>query len=403
MGKHQFMKRRAFSLLVLGWAIIITLPVSAADLVVTRYFSGLWDQPKQESQGIILQIIDQEDDAKKAAAYWFTYGDDLNTAWYMGLGEVAGDQVVMTLYTGMGVGFMEEDLPGNASIFAVGSMTLTFRNCNFGTASYETGEENLGNGEFEIKKLAGLYHSRCSGGISDDTPSNAKPVQLEVMLEPARENISGKGKAKFWERVDRSDFKVSAEDIPNGEYQVQVCGDTVGSLLVAAGEGETEFRSPEAEGKELLYFKPRGCLIELHDGGGAALSSGEDVLAEKDNGNNGGGNGNNGKQEISVELDNTGIMPAAEGKATYEIKNNSVEFEVEIEDVPAGSYPLHVDSVERGQIEVIEDDGKFKGKLKFSDPQKEGKVLLDFNPRGEIVEVYSGVDIILEIIPFPDE
>ena len=125
-------------------------------------------------------------------------------------------------------------------------MVLTFRNCNFGTAIYETGEENLGNGEFEIKKLAGLYHSLCSGGISDDTPSNAKPVQLEVMLEPARENISGKGKAKFWERVDRSDFKVSAEDIPNGEYQVQVCGDAVGSLLVAAGEGETEFRSPEA-------------------------------------------------------------------------------------------------------------------------------------------------------------
>jgi hypothetical protein len=143
----------------------------------------------------------------------------------------------------------------------------------------------------------------------------------------------------------------------------------------------------------------------LHDGGGAALSSGDNVLAEKDHGNNGGGNGNgnNGKQEISVEMDNTGVMPAAEGKATYEIKNNSVEFEVEIEDIPAGMYPLHVVNIERGQIEVIEDDGKFKGKLKFSDPQKEGRELLNFDPRGEIVEVYGGGDIILETIPFPDE
>ena len=58
---------------------------------MTRYFSGLWDQPRQESQGIILQIIDQEDDTRKAVAYWFTYGDDLHTAWYMGLGEVVGD------------------------------------------------------------------------------------------------------------------------------------------------------------------------------------------------------------------------------------------------------------------------------------------------------------------------
>jgi len=100
MKHYQIMIRFVFSLIVLSWAIAMTVPAKAGELVVTRYFSGLWDQPRQEAQGIMLQIIDQEEDGKKkAVAYWFTYGDDLNTAWYMAIGHVEGDQVVMKLYT----------------------------------------------------------------------------------------------------------------------------------------------------------------------------------------------------------------------------------------------------------------------------------------------------------------
>ncbi len=401
MRNHPFVVRHFFTFFMLIWAIVATAPVSAADLVVTRYFSGLWDQPKQESQGIILQIIDQEEEGKKkAVAYWFTYGDDTDTAWYMGIGLVEGDQVVMTLYTAYGVSFMEDDLPGNASVFEVGTLVLSFKNCNHGTAAYETGEE-LGSGEFDIKKLAGLYNSRCSGGISDDTPGNAKPVKLDVDLEPAREDITGKGKAMFWERVDRSDFHVSAEDVPDGDYDIQVCEASVGLLSVTDGEGATQFRSPEAEGKELLTFDPRDCLIELHDAAGAALTSGENVLAVKEKGNSSGGNG---KMEVEVDLENTGVIAEAEGEASYIEKNNSTEFEVEIEGVPAGMYPLFVDGFQRGQVEVAaddDDDDKFKGKLRFSDPQKEDRELLNFDPRGFWLEVTNGSEVILEVL-FPE-
>lgn len=397
--------RIVFTLLVLTWGVGVTIPASAADPVVTRYFSGLWDQPKQESQGIMLQIIDQEEDGKKkAVAYWFTYGDNLHTAWYMGIGLVEGDQVVMKLYTAEGVEFMEEDAPGNEGVYSVGFLVLSFHNCNKGLASYDMVDKGVG--EFEIKKLAGLYNSRCSGGISDDTPSNAKPIQMEVGLEPARESITGKGKAKFWERVDRSDFHVSAEGIPDNVYDIMICDPLVmvGTLTVADGEGQTQFRSPEAVGKELLSFKPRDCVIELHDGEGAVLTSGDDVLAEKDKGNNGGGNGN-GKMEIEVDLDNNGVYPEAEGEASYLEKNNSVEFEVEIKGVPVGTYPLRVNDDLQGEIDVAvdpnDDDDKLKGKLRFSDPQKEGRELLDFDPRDKWIEVYEGGIVIFDVL-FPE-
>ena len=401
--------RTIFTLLVLTWGIAVTIPATAANLVVTRYFSGLWDQPKQESQGIMLQIIDQEEDGKKKAiAYWFTYGDNLDTAWYMAIGLVEGDQVVMKLYTAEGVGFMEENAAGNAHVYSVGVLILSFHNCNKGMASYEI--EGIESGEFEIKRLAGLYNSRCSGGISDDTPSNAKPIMLDVDLGPAREGITGKGKAKFWERVDRSDFHVSAEDIPDNVYDIMICNPLVmvGTLTVAGGEGQTQSRSPEAADKDLLSFDPRDCVIELHDDVGAVLTSGENVLAEKDKDNNGGGNGGghgNGKMEIEVALDNNGTYPEAEGEASYLEKNNSIEFEVEIKGVPAGTYPLRVSNVLRGVINVAvdpdDDDDKLKGKLRFSDPQKEQRELLDFDPRGEWVEVYNGTGVIFEVL-FPE-
>lgn len=396
--------RILITVFIMGWSMVSAIPASAADLVVTRYFSGLWDQPKQESQGIVLQIIDQEEDgAKKAVAYWFTYGDQLDTAWYVGIGVVRGDRVEMSMYTSDGVAFMEDAAPGNDSVYSVGTLILAFHNCNKGTAYYDL--EGDVSGEFEIKRLAGLYNSRCSGGISDDTPSHAKPLQMEVTLEPAREGITGKGKARFWERVDRSDFHVSAEDVPDGSYDIMICTPLVkvGSLSVASGAGQTEFRSPEAEGKQLLSFDPRDCIIELHDASGAVLSSGDQFLNEKGHGNNGNGHGN-GKSEAAVDLYNTGVYPNAEGAASYIEKNNSTEFEVEIKGVPMGSYPLRVNDMLRGEILVAEDDDdddKLKGKLRFSDPQKEQRELLNFDPRGQWIEVYEEATIIFEV-DFPE-
>ncbi|MBT8047990.1 MAG: hypothetical protein HKN57_01320 [Xanthomonadales bacterium] len=404
MNHYQTTVRILFTLITLTWAVVMTLPASAADLAVTRYFSGLWDQPRQESQGIVLQIIDQEEDGhKKAVAYWFTYGDNLDTAWFMAIGHTEGNQVLMNLYTADGVAFMEEDAPGNENVYAVGTLNLEFKNCNRGVASYDLGED--GNGDFEIKRLAGLYHSRCSGGISDDTPSDAKPIMLTVALEPAREDISGKGQAKFWERVDRSDFHVSAEDLPDGIYSILVCEplEPVGNLVVENGEGAVQFRSPAAEGKELLSFDPRNCIIELHDANGAALSSGESVLATR---NRGGGNGRD-MAEISVDLENTGVFEGASGTASYREKNSSTEFEVEIRGVAEGAYPLRVNAVPVGQIVVTadedEDDGSLKGRIRFSKPQKEERELLNFDPRDQWIEVYDADDaqIILEVF-FPE-
>jgi len=391
------MKIRILSaLFVFFWALATSIPAFAGDLVVTRYFSGLWDQTHHESQGIVLQIIDQEEEGNpKAVAYWFTYGDDLETAWYMAIGRVEGDQVLMELYSSSGAGFMQEDSEDINPVEASGTLVLTFKNCNKGTASYTMGDDG---GEFDISRLASLYNSRCSGGISDNTPGDAKPLIMDVELLPPGDGMVGKGKARFWQRSDRMDLHVSVEGLPDGEYEIEYCGEVHGPLTVFESEGAAQFRSPEAEGKILLTKDPRDCQFNIQQGIDPVvvhLTSGENVLAEKQKGPKDKGE----MMKISLELENISTIESAEGEVEYEIKMNETVFEVEIKGVPAATYGFFVGGTQHGSIEVMIDGEK--SKLKFSDPQKEDWEPLTFEPWDQIIEVRDGANLTLLEVTFP--
>ena len=293
------MKRISTLKWAISFSVIFSLLFSALAFaskpLITSSFSGIWDQPEQESQGIILQIGEQAEDEKVGIAYWFTYGPDLNTAWYLGIGPVTGNQISMTLYTASDIGFMAANLEGDESVIPVGTLDLEFHNCNKGSASY-TFDEVLSedvviveaeSGEFPIKRISSIYHQRCSGGLSDDTPKDAESLDLSVNLLPVAEDSSASGKAKFWERTERIDFKVEVEDLEDGAYTLEICGGTEKAVQfempVAEGEGELEFRSPlgDEDDKLDLNFDPRDCKIELLSGEEVVLTSGDEVLSEK--------------------------------------------------------------------------------------------------------------------------
>jgi len=386
--------------LLLTFLLFISTSAFAGDPLITGSFSGVWDQPEQESQGFVLQIGEQDGDEKVGVAYWFTYGTDLQSAWYIGIGPVNGNEIDMDLYLVSDVGFMADNLEGD-NVESVGTLNFEFKNCNKGVVTYAFNAEGGESGEFPIKRILSIYHQRCSGGISDDTPAGGKPLQLEVRLYPGVEGDSGEGKAKFWERTDRSDFKVEAEDIANGEYTLAICGgeedppvETVKlEFVVADGEGELEFRSPEIDDKLNLNFDPRGCKIEILTGETVVLTSGDNVLSEKVPG----AKDKEDEDGIKIEVDliNTGVIDGANGEAELEIWAEEIEFSIKIKNVPVGSYTVWVAGGNVGEI-VVEDDGKNSGKLKFIDPS--------FDPRGENIQVrQTDEQVILEVLPFPNE
>lgn len=410
--KHSSALNRAFGF-ILAFSFFFSTSVFAGDPLITASFSGIWDQPEQESQGIILQIGEEGDDDKVGIAYWFTYGPDLKTSWYLGIGPVDGNRIEMVLYTASDIGFMAENLEGDEGVEPVGLLDLEFKNCNHGTATYAFNEVNelVDEGEFPIKRISSIYRQRCSGGISDDTPAGGKPIQMDVELVAATD-AGGEGKAKFWQRTDRSDFMVEAEDISDGTYTLKVCGDhedpgveaQTFDMPVVDGEGKLEFRSPEIDEKLNLNFDPRGCKIEILDGELVVLTSGEDVLSEKKTGKPDKDKG----EVIKIEADfiSTGVVDGAKGEAEYEIEMDEREFSVKVKDVPVGFYSVEVAGMSKGEVEVVEDDGDFEGRVKFSDPQKGENLELEFDPRGQVVEIRQTTGdqpaVILEVL-FPDE
>jgi len=286
-------------------AVTMPLVVMAQDVVVTRNFTGLWDQTSHESQGLNLQVIDQISGEKTGVAYWFTYGADMESAWFFGVGPVIGNRIEMILFEGSGIGFLEDNKPGDDQVTEVGTMEIEFSGCNDGVVTFTTEIEGVGSGVFPISRLTDLFNTDCSGGISDDTPSDVLVSEQRIDLVPAREGITGSGHADFEERPDRTEFSVEVEDLADGNYRIIVGSTDRGPLIVNMGIGETEFRSPVEAGKVLLTFDPRGELVEVHDGQGAVLTSGDVVFDDDDDGDNGGGEDIDfGTLDIEVELTN---------------------------------------------------------------------------------------------------
>ena len=92
---------------------------------------------------------------------------------------------------------------------------------------------------------------------------------------------------------------------------------------------------------------------------------------------------------------NTGAVPAASGKVRFEERSNRTEFKVEAEDLPVGAYSLRVAGIERATIDVVTVAGGTEGEVEFRSPVEPGKILLDFDPRGEQIEVARGSTVFL--------
>ncbi len=373
---------------------------------ITRAFSGIWDQPDHQSQGFIIQISEDDDGNPIGVTYWFTYDGDLDSAWYLAIGPVVGHQIDGILYKTSGVTFLEDGIENNAEVEAIGTLLLSFRNCNQGTAAFETAPEELGSGEVRIKRLTSIYNMRCSGGISDNTPGDARPEQLEVALRPVDPAGEGEGKAKFWERPGRSDLKVTVDDLAvDDTYTLEVCGVDRGDFVVEDGEGNLMFRSPANPGKEPLNFEPRNCSFEILLGETVVLTSGDDVLAPKQPGDDDDDSedGGDNETEIEIDLDPTGNLAGARGSASYEADDDRIEFKVKLRNVPAGPYRLYVAENWVGDIEVEDGPGNSpsRGELRFSSPVKPGELPLDFEVLGKMIEIRDDEDVSILTGRFP--
>lgn len=402
-----------------------------SDFMVTRYFTGAWDQTDQESQGILLEVIEQTDGARRAVAYWYTYGSDRKSAWYLGIGDLIEDRIEFELFESSDVGFMEPTRSSPDSVQSIGTMSILFEDCDTGVVTYTSAHEEIGSGSFGITRVSEIMNSHCSGGISDDMHAGVNFSEQRLELTSAREGIDGSGHARYESYPGHMEFEVEVDGLPDGDYHLYVGMKEQGIFSVQNGSGKLEFTSPGEAGSLVMTFDPRGMQIDIHDDLGVVLSSFDNRFEEREDdhygtggyghsydcgygsGMGGGMNGgmNGGMRdcvdsdefvEIEADLINTNVLANAEGEAEWKMNAERVEFSVEIEDIPAGIYILKVGGNEVGIIEARETHfGEVYGYIRFRDPESYGRQPLVFEPRGQKIEVLLDNMVILEV-DFPE-
>lgn len=359
----------------------------AHALTITRGFSGLWLDAATSARAFSAEVV-QTPAGKQLHAFWFTKDAAGRPLWVRAKGAVRGDRAVL-------------DATAAGSSAPWGKLTIAFSDCSTGTVAFAPVDARLSSGLATIVRAAPEGAGACTGGISDDRTVSSDDRIVEFLENTGAVQVAS-GKARFEERSDRTDFKVEAEDLPLGDYVLRVGGVERATLEVrtaATGtEGEVEFRSPVEPGKILLDFDPRGALVEIAQGGTVFLRT--KFGSGADAGDDAGGvpGGSIGFYEMRVETSNDG----PELHARLEDRPNRADFSVELEDVAEGSYALDVGGVERGTIEVVAVARGTEGEIEFRDPPEPGHFPLDFDPRGEVVQVRRGGAVVLSGL-FPTE
>lgn len=231
--------------------------------------------------------------------------------------------------------------------------------------------------------------------------------RLEARLVPTGVDPDAKGKAVLRDKGSKTRFKVEAERLAAGPVDLLVGGNVVGSFTISAlGRGEIDFRNPQGDNPGVLplTFDPRGQKVDVRQAGQIVLSV---VIGTTPGGNgngNGNGNGSGNVDEIRAGLIASDAFAGADGKARFRIKSGKSRFNVEIEDVPVGSYALRVDGVEVATItaQTVPGTSHVEGEVEFAQPSEPGKLPLTFDPRGKLIEVLAGDVVALQQV-FPTQ
>lgn len=206
----------------------------------------------------------------------------------------------------------------------------------------------------------------------------------------------GFAKAKWSvdERARRK-FSVELENAPVGGYDFLVNGVPQGLINVinrtVGTKGELEFSSSNDDSTELpLTFDPLGATIAIAQGGVTLFQSVYDPTTLN----------TRPPAEVASNLEeflgSTGIVPFAKAEAKYEVDSSGRHrFKVEIEDVPVGTYSLRVGSIHRASIRAALINGRVEGEVEFRSVVEPRKILLNFDPRGQLIEVLSPEGAIL--------
>jgi hypothetical protein len=130
---------------------------------VDSSYSGLWYDPEHDGEGFVVEILEDE----QALVYWFTYHEDGRQRWFIGVGEVQGNRIVIEqLMDTRGGRFGEDFDPADVEVQQRGSLSISFSSCSEAMVNYSIDKNG---GHMPLKRLTGVHGHAC--GSTDAAPA----------------------------------------------------------------------------------------------------------------------------------------------------------------------------------------------------------------------------------------
>jgi len=131
--------------------------------------TGSWFNPAHNGEGWIIEVID----AGTALIFWFTYDDQGNQAWNLGIGKLAGNKIFVDAPiepkgTQFGSGFNHADVVNEPW----GIYQFSFDGCGTGRVAYGNAK-GLGLGFQPIQRLSAIDSVDCTPFDPNTAPDNA--------------------------------------------------------------------------------------------------------------------------------------------------------------------------------------------------------------------------------------
>jgi hypothetical protein len=176
--------------------------------------------------------------------------------------------------------------------------------------------------------------------------------------------------------------KISASKLTPGQSYLLTVGDSAEAALIADKKGRisTTFSTKSSRKTPLLGFDPRGQLVALRDGTNSVLEAMVSGPSEP----------------AGIVVDERAKLSRLSGAGEAEVHYQSLRngrrfFTVKIERAEAGEWSLFVNGILRGDIPV---SGRQTTVVFDSAPASPTRRLLDFDPRGQVVDLALGSNLV---------
>ena len=230
-------------------------------------------------------------------------------------------------------------------------------------------------------------------GPDDSAMFNIVSDKVNLANHDARR---AKGKATVKSNKGLATLMFQLQRLDPGQYSITANDIEIATFIPSKkGAAKVRFRTAPKKNDLMLDFDPASTTYRILRGDTLVLDGTSAARPI--------GGGTSPIGALKRSFNNTGAYPGATGEAIFRDRSNSFEFEVGVRGLPIGVYDLIVDGTNEGSIGVVSDaqDGT-KGTIEYStEPNPPGVLSLDFDPRGQTVQVVQGEAIVLSM-SFPN-